>query len=660
MLTISPAASCYRFVALTVACCTLLLTARSAQAQILYSQLVSTNPARFQLRQVNADGSGDAPVALPFANVGAPIWSRDGRVFAVNASDPNRPNDRSINAYVIDAPTGGIQQITGFTDVPNDGSGFFQWIFSQYAAFSPDRSAIAIESLIVSGGPSGSTRTTPRLEVYSTAAPANPTLVHVYSERTGLTHHGGEGVDWHPSQNVLVTPFETTNDQRQVTALFLLEPVAGAVNQGRFQQITFPAAGTAPDFSGVFGEHDYQPRFSPNGVGLAYVRSFQNRSFQGNEPDIQSIRILNLNTGAETEVLRFNPGAYISRLEWSPDGSALAFDVGQQESGPNGLQQNAVPQSLEIYVVNVDGSGLRLVRSGGASTPAWSDTAPVSPSPSPSASPQPTPQPSPQPSPSPSASLSLGNISTRLRVGTGDDALIGGFIITGDQPKEVIIRAIAPSLGAAGVQGALSDPVLELNGASGTIASNDNWQQGDTSRIPNGFAPNDPRESVVVTTLNPGSYTAVVRGAGGGIGIGLIEAYDLSPGGGAKLANISTRGPVESGANVLIGGFIAAGESSGSAQVVVRAIGPSLGAAGVNGALQDPTLELYNGNGTPIAANDNWKDSQAAELQAIGIPPNDDREAAIVASLAPGAYTAVVGGKNGTMGVGLVEVYHVQ
>ena len=169
----------------------------------------------------------------------------------------------------------------------------------------------------------------------------------------------------------------------------------------------------------------------------------------------------------------------------------------------------------------------------------------------------------------------------------------------------------------------------------------------------------DSRESVIVTTLNPGSYTAVVRGAGGQTGTGLIEAYDLSSGGASKLANISTRGAVDGGENVLIGGFIAVGSGS-NAKVVVRAIGPSLGAAGVSGALQDPTLELFDGNGSPISGNDNWQDTQGGELQASGIPPGNAAESAIVAALAPGSYTAVVRGKNGGTGVGLIEVYNVQ
>lgn len=583
-------------------------------------------------------------MVLPFGNVAAPVWSRDAAVLAVNATSPNRPNEHSINAYVINAANGGVQQITNFQDTPADAqTGTFQWLFSQYEAFSPDRSAIVIESLIVSGGRSGSTRTTPILEVYSTATPANPALVHVYTERTGLSHHAGEGVDWHPGQNLLVTPFESSarfqsgSSSGQVTALFLLEPVAGAVDQGRSRQLTFPRADVAPDFSFTWSEHDYQPRFSPNGIEVAYVRSFQSISLAraGRDPNIQSIRILNLNTGAETEVLRFNPGGYVGRLEWSADGTALAFDLGQQESGVNGLQQNAVPQTNEIYVVDVDGSGLRRLRSGGTSTPAWPITAPPSPS--------------------------LGNISTRLRVGDGDDALIGGFIITGNEQKRVLLRAIGPSLASAGVQGALQDTIIELNGGGGVLATNDNWRQApNANEIPQGFTPGDERESAIVTTLTPGSYTAIVRGANGATGVGLIEAYDLSSGSATRLANISTRGRVDNGDNVLIGGFIAVGGPVGSARVLVRAIGPSLAEQGIDTALQNPILELFDANGSPIAMNNDWRESQQAEVEGTTIPPRDNREAAIVQTLAPGAYTAVVRGVAGGTGVGLVEVYSLR
>jgi Tol biopolymer transport system component len=180
---------------------------------------------------------------------------------------------------------------------------------------------------------------------------------------------------------VLVTPLESSarlqsggSGDGQVTALFFLDPVDGAVNKGRFRQITFPRADVAPDFSFRYGEHDYAPKFSPNGVGVAYVRSFQNISLDrgGQDPNIQSLRILNLNTGADTEVLQLPQGGYVTSLDWSADGTALVFDFGQQERNANGqLQQSALPQTNEIYVVNLDGTGVRRLRGAGATTPAW-------------------------------------------------------------------------------------------------------------------------------------------------------------------------------------------------------------------------------------------------------------------------------------------------
>ena len=257
------------------------------------------------------------------------------------------------------------------------------------------------------------------------------------------------------------------------------------------------------------------------------------------------------------------------------------------------------------------------------------------------------------------------NIATRLRVLTDTNVLIGGFIITGTEPKKVIIRAIGPSLGAAGVPDALVDPVLELFDVDGnSIGFNNNWketQQGaiEATTIP----PSDDAESAIVQTLNPGNYTAVVAGNDGGIGIGLVEVYDLASGQPAKLANIATRGFVDSGDNVMIGGFIiGAGlgtNGSGSARLLLRAIGPSLGDAGVENALQDPTLELVNGNGDVIAANNNWRDTQQAEIEATTIPPSNDLEAAIVQTVPAGAYTAVVRGVEDGTGVGLVEVYNL-
>lgn len=252
----------------------------------------------------------------------------------------------------------------------------------------------------------------------------------------------------------------------------------------------------------------------------------------------------------------------------------------------------------------------------------------------------------------------LGNISTRLPAGTGESVLIGGFIVAGPDSKKIIVRGIGPSLGNSGVQGALPDPTLELHGGDGSLlAANDNWKESQEAEIAGtGVQPSNDLESAIVRTLTPGNYTAVLQGKRGTSGIGLVEAYDLNQSPNSKLANISTRGFVDVGDNALIGGFIAGPNT----RVIVRAIGPSLGSSGLQGALQNPTLELHNGNGLTIAANDNWKDSQQAEVQATTIPPSDERESAIVASLAAGNYTAIVRGKADTTGIGLVEVYNLQ
>lgn len=256
----------------------------------------------------------------------------------------------------------------------------------------------------------------------------------------------------------------------------------------------------------------------------------------------------------------------------------------------------------------------------------------------------------------------LLNISTRLPVQTGENVLIGGFFITGNTPKRVIVRGLGPSLGAAGVQGALVDPTLELHDqtANTTVAFNDNWQDSQANEIANtGIPPSDDRESAIVQTLAPGPYTAVVAGKDGATGVGLVEAFDLDQAVPSKLANVSTRGFVGTDDSVLIGGFILGPNVGGTPRVIVRAIGPSLANAGVTTAVPDTTLELHDGNGGIVASNDDWKQTQQAEIEGTGVPPTDDRESAIVIRLAPGNYTGVVRGKDGTTGVGLVEVFNI-
>ena len=249
--------------------------------------------------------------------------------------------------------------------------------------------------------------------------------------------------------------------------------------------------------------------------------------------------------------------------------------------------------------------------------------------------------------------VSLANISTRLRVETGDNVLIGGLIITGTQPKKVIVRAIGPSLPLTGV---LADPILELHNSSGDlIAVNDNWRSDqEADIIATTIPPSDDLESAIVTTLpaNNAGYTAIVRGVNNGTGIGVVEAYDLNRTVDSKLGNISTRGLVQTGDNVLIAGTIVVGQDS--QKVLLRAIGPSLNLAG---KLADPILELRDTNGELLASNDNWRTDQEAEIIATTIPPSNDLESAIVQILAPGNYTAIVRGVNGTTGVALVEAY---
>jgi hypothetical protein len=252
----------------------------------------------------------------------------------------------------------------------------------------------------------------------------------------------------------------------------------------------------------------------------------------------------------------------------------------------------------------------------------------------------------------------LANISTRLGVGTGDNALIGGFIITGTQPKTVVVRGIGPSLS---VPGALADPTIAIYDSGGNLipgATNDNWMDDPTDRqqiIDSGLAPTNELESARWGIINPGAYTVKVLGNNNTTGIGLVEVYDLDQTVDSKLGNISTRGFVGTGDNVMIGGTIVAG--SAPANVLVRAIGPSLTNFGVPNALQNPMLELHDVSGSLIASNDDWRSTQGQEIIATGVPPTDDRESAIVATLNPGAYTAIVRGKDNTTGVGLVELY---
>jgi hypothetical protein len=249
-----------------------------------------------------------------------------------------------------------------------------------------------------------------------------------------------------------------------------------------------------------------------------------------------------------------------------------------------------------------------------------------------------------------------------MRVQTGDNVGIGGFIISGTATKHVLVRAIGPSLTQFGVPNALPDPVLELHGPGTFVTiTNNNWRDDPTQEaliIATGLAPSNNLESAIDANLDPGAYTAVVRGSNNSAGVALIEVFDLNQAVPSKLANISTRAFVSTGDDIVIAGFIL-GNNSGNDRIVVRGIGPSLTPFGVPDALADPTLNLRDSNGALVIGNNDWQDdpAQAAELNAAGLAPTNPLESGIAATLPPGAYTALLAGRNNGTGNGVVEVY---
>jgi hypothetical protein len=249
----------------------------------------------------------------------------------------------------------------------------------------------------------------------------------------------------------------------------------------------------------------------------------------------------------------------------------------------------------------------------------------------------------------------LGNISTRLPVGTGENVMIAGFKITGNTAKQLVVRALGPTLTQFGVPDAMQDTTLELHDSTGAIlTTNDDWHDGPNAQsIPPNLRPPNDLESAILTTLDPGAYTAILRGFHNSTGTALVEVYDTSVGS-TQLSNISTRGLVQTGNNVMIAGVIAQFHNK---QVLVRALGPTLTNFGITNALSDPKLELHDGNGTLIASNDDWKDTQQGIITGTGLAPPNDLESAIAGTIAPGNYTAIVRGFNNAIGVALVEVY---
>ena len=252
-----------------------------------------------------------------------------------------------------------------------------------------------------------------------------------------------------------------------------------------------------------------------------------------------------------------------------------------------------------------------------------------------------------------------------MRVQTGANVGIGGFIITGSAPKHVLLRAIGPSLVGFGIPvgDVLADPVMELHGPGAFVTlTNNNWRDTQEAEIlATGNAPTDNLEAAIVATLSPGAYTAIVRGNGNTSGVALVEIYDLDPSASSKLANLSTRAFVSTGDNIVIAGFLLSNVTSNSDRIIVRGIGPSLapGTFPVSAVLANPTLELRDGNGALLISDNDWQDNpaQAAIITAAGLAPSNNLEAAIAATLPPGLYTALLSGHNNGTGIGIVEIY---
>jgi CSLREA domain-containing protein len=375
-----------------------------------------------------------------------------------------------------------------------------------------------------------------------------------------------------------------------------------------------------------------------SGQGLTFMLTNNNTGLFSSQPAVSS-----------NGTLTYAPASGAS-------GSATVTVILRDSGGTaDGGQDTSAPQIFTITVT--------------APTPSPTPTATATPTATPNATPTATPTTSPTATPSPTPSSTPAqalNISTRLRVDAEDKVMIAGFIITGNASKPVIIRGMGPSLAAANVPAdqVLQDPVIELRGPNGAlILQNDNWKDSPqrAQMEATTFAPADDREAVIMATLQPGAYTAIISGKNGTNGIGLIEVYDNNPSVDSTLGNLSTRGFVMIQEDVMIGGFVL-GSNPASTRIVIRGLGPSLASSGLTNLLADPTLELHDGNGALLVSNDNWQDDpiSAAQLTANGLAPLDPNEAAIFTTLPPGSFTAILAGQPPGTGVGLVEIYNLK
>jgi WD40-like Beta Propeller Repeat len=553
---------------------------------------------------INSDGTSNYQIPLDLVSIDHPKWSRDGTLIVAQgtASNGSSPDVFTFNRF------GGSSlhkvttiSLTGFT------------VEELFPALSPDKKSVVVTMWLQSvrdGTQCGLGA------VYSTI---DGTLLQMLPGGCGQPGEGfffpGTGVDWSPKASLIVVPLD------ELVQCGLIPVVATQIVAGPPVAGGTPTAVTHPNpcLNTLVQIHDVWPQFSPDGNKVAYVRFFISGVAGASE-----LRTVNLDGSNDQLVFSF-PGELEQGISWSPTGTQLLFDRSEIQAGV------LKPGSLGLWKINTDGTGLTQFKGPLAAAPNWAFNA---------------------------VSGQLLNISTRLEVLTGNNVAIGGFIVTGTANKQVLLRALGPTLRQLGVNNALADPTIELHDHTGAaIASNDNWK--DTQEVAiaaTGKAPPDNLESAILRTLAPGSYTAIVRGKNSATGVALVEAYDLDQVLTTTLANISTRGFVGTGSNVMIGGAIS---GNGIVKVIVRVLGPTLAQLGVLNVLADPTLELHDANGAVIASNDNWQDTQQADIQATGLAPPNPLESAIVLPQSPGNSTAIVRGKNNATGVALVEVYNL-
>jgi hypothetical protein len=436
-----------------------------------------------------------------------------------------------------------------------------------------------------------------------------------------------------------------------------LNNAGGAVNRDgslvAFRQPSSPASlRAAPNLNVVYG-------FTGMDRGVAFNGTFDT-FYRVNETT-------GIIFGYNTVTFEANFAVEVGENIGSP--SADQFGNGRLVASPDGRWLALItPSGIRLFPLQAPGP-TPTPSSTPAPTPTPTPAATATPTNTPIMTPTATPAPSvtPTPAPTPSATPVLTralNISTRIRVEAGNNVLIGGFIVTGNAAKTVALRGIGPSLSQFGISDALADPTLELRAGDGSlIMGNDDWQENSQQAAQLtalGLAPTHPKEAGLVATLQPGAYTAIVAGKNQGTGVGLVEVYDTNGMADSQLANISTRGFVRTAENVMIGGFILGGNSNGT-RVALRGKGPSLAQFGLNPVLADPILELHDSNGATLVSNDDWMSDpiSAAQLSAAGFPLSDPKESGIFTSLPPGQFTAILSGKDGGIGIGLVEIYNV-